>query len=163
MIEPPKSVLRPLDAAAIAGAKALVRDADHAALAVLEPQTGDPLASRVGLATLPDGTPLIVVSSLAANSAALSADPRCSLLIGEVGKGEPLAHPRITLKCRAELIAATDAAEARACYLARHPKATIYVDLPDFRFFRLAILSASYNAGFGRAYALEGAALIGGE
>ena len=161
MSENPKFVRRQLDAAAIAEAKSLVRGADHAALAVLEPASGDPLASRVGLATLPDGTPVIVVSALAAHRAALENDPRCALLIGEAGKGEPLAHPRISLKCRAEPVATGHLAEARNRYLAQHPKAAIYVDLPDFRFFQLAILSASYNAGFGRAYAMAGAELLG--
>jgi len=163
MAENVKSVLRELTPEAIAEAKALIREADHAALAVREPQTGWPLASRVGLATLPDGTPLILISALAAHSAALDADPRCSLLIGTVGKGDPLAHPRITLVCRVEVIKrqSTDGVEARARYLAMHPKAAIYVDLPDFRFFRLTIERASFNGGFGRAYAIEGSQLAG--
>ena len=156
-------VLREVTPEVIAAAKALMRGADHAALATLEPDTGQPLASRVGLATLDDGTPLIIASHLAAHSGALDADPRCSLLIGTVGKGEPLTHPRIMLVCRAEVIAAGSeaAAAARLRYLATHPKAAIYVDLPDFRFFRLAIERASYNAGFGRAYTLEGEMLVG--
>jgi heme iron utilization protein len=163
MAENVKSVLRELTPEAIAEAKALVRAADHAALAVLEPGTGWPLASRVGLATLPDGTPLILISALAAHSAALDADPRCSLLVGTVGKGDPLAHPRITLVCRAAVIERQSAVgmEARTRYLAMHPKAAIYIDLPDFRFFRLAIERASFNGGFGRAYAIEGERLIG--
>jgi len=163
MAENVKSVLRELTPAAIAEAKALIREADHAALAVLEPGTGWPLASRVGLATLPDGAPLILISALAAHSAALDGDPRCSLLIGPVGKGDPLAHPRITLVCQAAVIAAgsTEVAEARSRYLAMHPKAAIYVDLPDFRFFRLTIERASFNGGFGRAYAIEGPELLG--
>ena len=163
MAENVKSVLRELTSEAVAEAKALVREADHAALATLEPGTGWPLASRVGLATLTDGTPLIIVSSLAAHSAALDADPRCSLLFGTAGKGDPLAHPRITLVCRATVIerASTEAAEARSRYLAVNPKAAIYVDLPDFRFFRLSIERASFNGGFGRAYAIEGHQLVG--
>jgi len=163
MVENVKSVLRELTPEAIAEAKALIREADHAAVAVLEPGTGWPLVSRVGLATLPDGAPLILISGLAAHSAALDVDPRCSLLIGTVGKGDPLAHPRITLICRAAVIEAggAEAAEARSRYLAMHPKAAIYVDLPDFRFFRLTIERASFNGGFGRAYAIEGRQLIG--
>ena len=163
MAENVKSVLRELTPEATGEAKALIRGADHAALAVLEPGTGWPLASRVGLATLPDGTPLILISALAAHSAALDADPRCSMLIGTVGKGDPLAHPRITLICRGTVIetGSTAAAEARTRYLAMHPKAATYVDLPDFRFFRLTIERASFNGGFGRAYAIEGRQLIG--
>ncbi|HTJ58571.1 MAG TPA: hypothetical protein VL418_13505 [Devosiaceae bacterium] len=160
MAENGKSVLRELTPEAIAEAKGLVREADHAALAVLDPGTGHPLVSRVGLATLEDGAPLIVVSHLAAHSAALDADPRCSLLVGSIGKGDPLAHPRITLICRAALLEPERRAEARERYLAIHPKAAIYIDLPDFRFFRLDIERASFNGGFGRAYAIEGGLLI---
>jgi len=158
-----RKVLQALTPEAIAEAKAILRGADHAALAVLEPGTGWPLASRVGLAMLGDGTPIIVVSRLAAHSGALDGDPRCSLLVGAVGKGDPLAHPRLTLACRAAVIPAGSAvmAEARTRYLAAHPKAAIYVDLPDFRFFRLDIERASFNGGFGRAYAMTGTDLIG--
>jgi putative heme iron utilization protein len=161
MAERNNSVLRELTPEAIAEAKALIREADHAALAVLEPETGQPLVSRVGLATLADGAPLIVVSHLAQHSAALDADPRCSLLVGNVGKGDPLAHPRITLICRAALLPPEERAGAREGYLAVHPRAAVYVDLPDFRFFRLEIERASFNGGFGRAYAIEGGALLG--
>ncbi|MDR3475317.1 MAG: pyridoxamine 5'-phosphate oxidase family protein [Devosia sp.] len=163
MAEDKKSVLQPMTAEVIAEVKAMVAIADHAALAAIEPGTGHPAASRVGLATLEDGTPVILISGLAAHRAALEADPRCSLLVGAVGKGDPLAHPRVTLVCRAEPIATggPEAAAAHARYLARHPKAAIYVDLPDFRFFRLAVERASFNGGFGRAYAIEGKALAG--
>jgi len=161
MAEGEQGVLRETTAAVIAEAREMIRAADHAALATIEAGTGHPLASRVGLATLADGTPLIVVSGLAAHSAALDGEPRCSLLIGETGKGDPLAHPRLTLMCRAALVAPDGRADARARYLAQHAKAAIYVDLPDFRFFRLSIERASFNAGFGRAYAIAGGALVG--
>lgn len=162
MIEPNKTVLGAVTSEVIAEAQTLIREADHAALATLEPGTGDPLATRVGLAGFADGTPMIIASALTPHSAALMADPRCSLLIGAIGKGDPLAHPRIMLKCRAEMIEpGTDrAAEARARYLERHPRSAIYIDLPDFRFFRLVLVGARFNAGFGRAYEIEVARLV---
>jgi heme iron utilization protein len=146
----------------LAEARSIIGNADHAALATLDPQTGQPMISRIGLATLADGSPITVVSGLTAHSGALAADPRCSILVGDPGKGEPLAHPRISLICRAAPIAGVDErAEARARYLVTHPKAGIYIDLPDFRFLRLAIDCASFNGGFGRAYEIDGALLIG--
>jgi putative heme iron utilization protein len=162
MIEPNKTVLGAITPEVIAAAQALIREADHAALATLEPATGDPLATRVGLATLADGTPVIIASALTPHSAALMADARCSLLIGVVGKGDPLAHPRVMLKCRGEMIKPGSdlAAEARARYLAKHTKSAIYIDLPDFRFFRLQLLGARFNAGFGRAYEIEATSLV---
>lgn len=157
-----RGVLRETTSDVIAEARDMVRSVDHAALATIEAGTGHPLASRVGLATLSDGTPVVLVSRLAAHSAALDGEARCSLLIGEAGKGDPLAHPRLTLMCRATVISDPAArTEARVRYLARQPKAALYIDLPDFRFFRLDIERVSFNAGFGKAYAIEGKDLLG--
>ncbi|MDH6234908.1 putative heme iron utilization protein [Mesorhizobium soli] len=141
---------------AITLGKTLLRTARYAAIAVLEPQTGAPLASRVGTATDIDGTPLILISMLAAHTPALLADPRCSLLLGDPGKGDPLAHPRLSLACRAAKLERDTPEHARAQrrYLNRNPKAQLYVGLGDFSFFRLEIQGASLNGGFGRAYNL---------
>jgi putative heme iron utilization protein len=116
------------------------------------------MASRVALAQLEDGTPFVLVSDLSAHSAALRADPRCSLLVGEVGKGDPLAHARLTLKCRAAPLPRSP--ELRATFLAVHPKAELYIDLGDFSFFRLKLETVSYVAGFGRAYRFSAAEML---
>jgi putative heme iron utilization protein len=159
---PEKSVLQPTDADAIRLAKTLLRTARHGALACLDPASGAPLVSRVGVSTDFDGTPVILISGLAAHSAALAADPRCSLLLGDPGKGDPLAHPRISIAARAAIIGRDDPAHARiaARYLSHQPKARLYAELGDFRFVRLDPLSASLNGGFGRAYALAAADLL---
>ncbi|MEW9804540.1 HugZ family protein [Mesorhizobium sp. ZMM04-5] len=157
MNDKPATVIRETDADAIRLAKTLVRTARFGSLAVLDPTTGAPLASRVGVATDADGTPLILVSQLAAHTQAILADARCSLLVGEPGKGDPLAHPRIALTCRAaRLLPGTPEQErARRRYLNRNPKAKLYVGLGDFSFFRLDVERASLNGGFGKAYLLE--------
>lgn len=151
------NVIRETDAEAIRLAKTLIRTARYGALAVLDPQSGAPLASRVGVATDLDGTPLILISLLAAHTNALLADPRCSLLLGDPGKGDPLAHPRITLSCLARKLERDGEPErqARRRYLNRNPKAELYAGLGDFWFFRLELQSASLNAGFGKAYLLQ--------
>ncbi|TIT59285.1 MAG: HugZ family protein, partial [Mesorhizobium sp.] len=87
MVDRKKDVIRETDAAAVRLAKTLIRGARFGALAVIDPETGAPLASRVGVATDSDGAPLILVSMLSAHTGALLADPRCSLLVGEPGKG----------------------------------------------------------------------------
>lgn len=157
-----KSVLRPVDAEAVQLAKTLIRTARHAAIATLEPGSGRPIATRVGLATDSDGTPLILVSALSAHTPALRADPRCSLLVGEPGRGDPLAHPRITLACTARPVekGTPEASRIAGRYLRHQPKAQLYADLPDFSYFRLEVDSASLNAGFGRAYALSAADVL---
>lgn len=151
-----RDVLRPTDDEAIRLARTLMRVARHGAIAVLDPETGGPLASRVGVASDADGAPLILVSGLSAHTRAIDADPRCSLLIGDPGKGDPLAHPRITLICRAVVLekGTPDHARAERRYLNKNPKARLYVGLGDFRLFRLEPERASLNGGFGRAYAL---------
>jgi putative heme iron utilization protein len=150
----PKSVLRDTDAAAIAQARGLVRSARHGALAVLDPGTGTPLASRVACATDLSGAPVILISRLSAHFGALQADPRCSVLLGEPGRGDPLAHPRITVTCTAAMLDGTARRQARDRFLRRHPKSALYADFPDFAFWRLAPVAASLNGGFGKAYAL---------
>ncbi|TIT36382.1 MAG: HugZ family protein [Mesorhizobium sp.] len=157
-----RDVIRETDAEAIRLAKTLLRSARFGALAVLEPRTGAPLASRVGVATDIDGAPLILVSMLAAHTSALLADPRCSLLLGEPGKGDPLAHPRLTLVCQASRLERGSQAHARAerRYLNRNPKASLYAGLGDFSIFRLEPQRASLNGGFGKAYLLERADLL---
>jgi putative heme iron utilization protein len=42
----------------------------------------------------------------------------------------------------------------KTLYLARHPKAQLYADFPDFIFIRLKPLGASLNGGFGKAFRL---------
>lgn len=162
MQEKPKEVLRPTDGEAIRLAKTLLREARFAALATLDPQTGAPAASRVAVATDIDGAPIILVSALSAHTGALVADPRCSLLVGEPGKGDPLAHPRMSVACLAvELQRGTqDQARAERRYLGRQPKAKLYAGFADFSFFRLEPQAASLNGGFGKAYALAAADLL---
>jgi putative heme iron utilization protein len=150
--------LRPVDDAARAAAKRLVRTARFAALATLTPD-GGPMATRVALATCIDGAPVFLTSDLSAHTAALTRDPRCSLLVGEPGKGDPLAHPRLTLFGRAQRLARGEDEEARRRFLARHPKAALYADFGDFAFWRIAVDGADFNGGFGKAYAMEAADL----
>jgi len=159
--EKKKDVLQPVDDEARRLAGSLVRRGRQAALATLDPADGSPMASRVSLATAMNGEPVFLISRLSGHFANLEADPRCSLLIGEPGKGDPLAHPRITLIGRAERLAdgvARDRIKAR--YLMRHPKSALYVDFPDFAFWRFSIARASLNGGFGKAYAPQVSDLV---
>ena len=153
---PAADPFRPPDDDARALARRLLAGAPHAALAVLEPGGGHPLASRVAVALDAGGAPLLLLSSLSGHTVALAADARCSLLVGEPGAGDPLAHPRLTVVGRAaRLERPSDAhAHARERWLERHPKAALYVDFGDFAFWRLEPERALLNGGFGRAYRL---------
>ncbi len=141
--------IRPPDDEARRLARSLLAS-PHAALAYTDPATGTPGIGRVALALDGQGVPVTLVSDLSAHGAALAAHPDCALLLGEPGaKGDPLTHPRLMLRARA---APADRAELRALWLARHPKAKLYVDFADFRFLRLVPQAALLNAGFGRAH-----------
>jgi len=78
----PSDLLQTVDDKARALARRLLGESRFGALAVLEPGTGHPLASRTAVAPDVDGAPLMLMSGLAAHTAALAADPRCSLLLG---------------------------------------------------------------------------------
>lgn len=148
---PSPNVLQPVDAKVCRAAKTILRTARHAALATLEPETGTPMASRVSLATASSGDPIFLVSQLSGHFRALEADRRASLLLGEPGKGDPLAHPRITIYGTASQVPEAERDRTRSRFLARHPKAELYADFADFAFWRLRIEGASFNGGFGKA------------
>jgi putative heme iron utilization protein len=149
-------VLQPVDDTVRRLGKTLVRTAHYAALASIDPSDGAPSVSRVSLATAMDGAPVFLISRLSSHFTNLEADPRCSLLVGEPGKGDPLAYPRITLIGMAEcLLAGPERVHVKNRFLRRHPKAALYVDFPDFAFWRFATARASLNGGFGKAYALS--------
>jgi putative heme iron utilization protein len=153
-----KDVLQPVDDTVRRLAKNLIRTARFAALATLDLGDGAPFVSRVSLATAIDGAPAFLISRLSGHFTNLEGDRRCSLLIGEPGKGDPLAHPRITLVGRAEpLPEGEERDRLKARYLRRHPKAALYAEFPDFAFWRFATARASLNGGFGKAYALNSA------
>ena len=144
----------PVDDEARHLAKKLMRTARSGALATNGADEGMPFASLVQVGTDLDGSPVILTSQLSVHTRLLAADPRCSLLLSAIGKGDPLAHPRLTLLARAQrLEPGSDTAQAvRRRYLLQHPKAALYVDFPDFAFWRLNVASGSLNGGFGRAY-----------
>lgn len=148
-------VLRAVDDDSRRLAKSQIRTARFAALACLDPGTGIPLASQVNIATDTDGRPCFLISQLSAHFGALEADARCSVLIGTPGKGDPAAHTRLTYIGHSErLTEAADVARVRARFLGKHPKSELYVDFPDFAFWRITPAAVSLNAGFGKAYEL---------
>ncbi len=157
MAELKNNTIRHTDGEARTLARKLVSASRHGSLAVILPESGHPFASRTAVANDTDRTPIILVSELSEHTAGLTNDPRVSLLLGEPGKGDPLAHPRITLQCQAEKIARKGPRHTRirTRFLRRHPKSELYVDFPDFAFYRLNPVAARLNGGFGRAYRLQ--------
>ncbi len=140
-------------------AKSLLRATRAGALATIDRNTGHPFASLVNVATDVDGSPLILVSRLSTHTANLEVDGRASLLLASAGKGDPLAHPRLSLLGSFQQIARDDPElpRLRRRFLARHPKSELYASFGDFSFWRLKTVSAHLNGGFARAADLKAA------
>jgi putative heme iron utilization protein len=143
-------------------AKTLLRATRAGALATIDRNTGHPFASLVNVATDSDGSPLILISRLSTHTANLEKDGRASLLLSTAGRGDPLAHPRLTVLGNFTPIAReyVDEQHLRRRFLARHPKSELYAGFADFAFWRLRIGSAHLNAGFARAADLKAADIL---
>ena len=141
-----------------ASCRRLIRSQDRASLATLLAGEGTPYASLVLFATLPDATPILLLSALAEHTKNLKADPRASLLIdGTADLADPLTGARATLVGGLQEV---DEAVARPRYLARHPSAETYVGFGDFRFYALSFTRAHLVAGFGRIHWIDAAQVL---
>lgn len=143
-----KDPIRPTDDEARTLARSLFQNTKYGSLGTLF--DGEPLVTRIALAAQ-GATLLTLVSDLAPHTRALRTTPRASLLLGEPGKGDPLAHPRLTVQVTAH---EADKSDTAAVYLAAQPKAQLYFGFADFHVFRLEPVRAFLNGGFGRAYHL---------
>jgi putative heme iron utilization protein len=143
-------------------AKSLLRTTRASALATIDRNTGHPFASLVNVATDVDGTPLILISRLSTHTANLEDDGRASLLFASVGRGDPLAYPRLTVLGTFIPVARQDAREPRLRrrFLTRHPKSELYAGFADFSFWQLEVVSGHLNGGFGRAADLKASDLL---
>ena len=149
----PEGARPPADFDPKAVAKTLLRATRAGILGTLDRNTGHPFTSLVNVATDVDGTPVILTSRLSTHTANLEHDGRASALLAETGKGDPLAHPRLTVLGTFAAIPrdSADHARVRRRFLARHPKSELYVDFGDFSFWRMTVASAHLNGGFARA------------
>ena len=142
-------------------AHALIRDlldqTKYAALGVKEVGSDFPLVSRVAACWGQETGLFFSASDLSVHSKCLSEDARCSIMIGEPGKGDGLAYPRVTFIGSAKRMEneAENRSVFREVFLQTHPKAALYVDFLDFGFFPIAVDRALLNGGFGKAYHLD--------
>lgn len=139
------------EAALLVQAKTILRTTGAGALATIDAQDGAPFASLVSVATESDGRLILLTSALSAHSRHMQNDPRVSILLAARGKGDPLAHPRLTVMGRVERTHGELRAHARARFLQRHPKSALYADFPDFSFWLVAPVGAHFNGGFAKA------------
>lgn len=134
--------------------RSLLGRSRQGALATLMPGSGDPYCSLVNVASLPDGSPVLLISRLAVHTKNILADPRVSLMLDERAPGDPLEGARIMLAGTAEE-ARDDADLLKRRYLAAHPSAEDFVGFKDFSFFRILPTGVHLVAGFGRIVDLQ--------
>jgi heme iron utilization protein len=158
----PENAPQPADFVPRDVAKSLLRATRVGTLATLDRNSGHPFASLVNVATDVDGALLILVSRLATHTANLECDGRASLLLAETGKGDALAHPRLTVLGTLAPVAhdSADEPRIRRRFLSRHPKSELYAGFGDFAFWRMAVVSAHLNGGFARAAGLTAIELL---
>jgi heme iron utilization protein len=130
-----------------ATARRLVRTGRHASLGTLERETGAPYVSLVSTATDFDGAPVILISTLAVHTRNLQVDQLVSILFAEIGAGDPVGHPRVSLVGTARKV---EDEGPRRRFLERHEAARFYAGFADFSFWRIEPRGAHLVAGFGR-------------
>jgi len=113
-------------------------------------RAGTPYGSLTPYALSAGGAPLLLLSSLAAHTHNLRADPRAGLFVGDqTAAADPQAGARLSLMGRAAPVGADEVADSRVRYLARWPRNVDTVALHDFSFWRFDIEEARFIAGFG--------------
>jgi ABC-type Fe3+-hydroxamate transport system substrate-binding protein/putative heme iron utilization protein len=114
-------------------------------------EDGSPWASMVAFATLRDGRPVLVVSTLAEHGRNLLRDGRASLSVVSPARGkDPLDSGRVSLAGRVEQAAAEDADEARDAYVRAVPPAGLFAGFGDFYTWVLRVERVRWVGGYGR-------------
>ena len=147
--------VRPSREAVVWQARCLLRAARAGTLATAE--AGQPYAALVTPAPAPDLSLLMLLSGLSAHTRHLQEDGRCALMVsGEPTDLNPQTAPRLTV-----LGTATPEGDPalKARWIARHPYAAFYADLPDFRLVRLRASGGQFIGGFASAHRLSAADL----
>jgi len=127
-------------------ARTLVASTTVAALATLS-DDGTPWSSLVRFATLPEGAPVLVVSTMAEHGRNLVREPRASLCVAAGGDGDPLDRGRVTV-AGAVRRPADDA--ALAAYEAAVPSARGMAAYTDFSVWVLDVDRVRWVGGFAR-------------
>jgi putative heme iron utilization protein len=138
-------------------ARTLLAGTNVATLATLS-DDGGPWASMVTYAALPDGAPVLCVSTLAEHGRNLARDPRASLAIVDPAvAGDPLASGRVTLAGTVTAPEGEHKAAARAAYLAGVASGSYYIDFTDFTLYVLQVQRVRWVGGYGRMSSAEAA------
>jgi putative heme iron utilization protein len=132
-------------------ARTLVAANGSGTLATLS-EDGTPWASLVTYGTLSDGSPVLLLSTLAEHGRNLLENRQASLMVQDPNhEGEPLAGGRVTLAGRTVRPDEHPLGEeARRVHLEAVPSAEMYADFNDFSFWILEVDRARWVGGYGR-------------
>jgi putative heme iron utilization protein len=134
-------------------ARLLLRRARVCALGTSNREPQGAYVSLANIATDGQGHPVIFISKLAWHTRNIEADPVASVMVSEIPpEGDALTGSRVTVMGRFERL---EAREIAARYVLYHPAAQLYLDFPDFLFFRLMPDKIRAVAGFGRIETME--------
>lgn len=133
-------------------ARTIIEGASLATLATLS-EEDHPWASLVAYALLEDGTPVLMLSTLAEHGRNVLRDPRVSLSIGEPVPdwADPLDSGRVTITGRVEEPAdEAELAAAEAAYLVVAPASGMYRNFGDFTTYVMRVDRIRWVGGYGR-------------
>lgn len=130
-------------------ARDLLHQTAVAAVSTTDP-SGFPYGTLTNIVPGPDGQPLFFAAWLTLHARNLAADDRIALTLAAFGHADVLTRPRLTLVGRAQRLEGAALAAARRRYLARFPKAKLYLSLPDALLYRMEVAGLQINGGPGR-------------
>ncbi|CAB4934085.1 unannotated protein [freshwater metagenome] len=131
-------------------ARTIVAGTTVATLGTLS-EDGAPWASMVAFATLPDGRPVIVVSTLAEHGRNLLRDRRAGLSVVIPPRGsDPLDSGRVSLAGTVEAPEGEEAQAAQDAYVRAVPPAGLFAGFGDFRTWVLRVDRVRWVGGYGR-------------
>jgi putative heme iron utilization protein len=131
-------------------ARTLLESTTVGALGTLT-EDGSPWASLVAFSILEDGSPVLMISTLAEHGQNLLKDQRASLMVAHPETElDQLAHGRVTLTGTAEKAEGELAERARESYLAAIPAANAYERFGDFDLWVLKPDRVRWVGGYGR-------------
>ncbi len=158
-IEPLESTDSPRTLSAAEHARTILANESVATLASLT-EDGSPWASVIQYAVLGDGTPVLILSTLALHGRNVQADPRVSLAVaGPVPDGhDPGDSGRVTVAGRVEQPEGEELEAAKRAYYEVSPSAELYTQFGDFTVYVVRISTVRWVGGFGRMASTDPAA-----
>lgn len=140
-------------------ARQLLRAHRYGALCTLSKKfNGHPFGSMTPYLVDHDGSPLILISTLAEHTKNIQHDPRVSLITYSQNDPDIQSQARITVVGEAQ--PAMDKQQIGVRYLRYFPEAQSYLAMSDFSFYRIRPQTLRYIGGFGKIHWVSAASYL---